>query len=503
MNNAFSRNTLMKTNTAESSGISCVLKNIEGIISVSDMLKTSYGINGTYKLVVNAYNKTIISRSVASILSGCDIEHPALRLIVEPVAHLAQMGDCTGFMMGVLGEILRRSAQLIQKGVIPTEIAAELRECQDMIPELIESIAIKEEFSLTDKEVLKKCISGIVKENKISELLSESISRISRNGSFFIDSIRITKVEVGSINNSERFQGMLLEKAPAGEVTHGKNLKTAIYTCPLAISNMETKGTVLLKTAEDLLTYATDDEKTIKNRIDQITANGIGLLICSGSLDSLMMDYLNEKGVAVIQVHSKFDLKRMQILFGGKMSNTLQPLPENALGYCISLETITYGTKEYTKITGQGEIDTLVIKGSLPTRLEENERIITKAIYALQVCATESMRTKHTRLLKGADHCEKQLAQIISSKAKESVRIRQIILDLIADSITAIKERCSSQDQTALEVYDIAAIKERALDYALVLASDVLSISQMFITKNNDPLQAPKRPPGHWDDREL
>ncbi|EIJ89257.1 T-complex protein 1 subunit theta [Nematocida parisii] len=502
---AFGGNRLMRANTAESAGIACVLKNIEGIVSLCDIVKTSYGVDGMYKLVVNSQKKIIISRSVATILSGCDVEHPALRMIIEPVAHLAQMGDCTGFLMCVLGEVLRKCALFIEKGILPTELASALRSCGDQIEEIIKSVSETEEFSLDNAEILRKVSSGIVKNKKISELLGESISEISKNGSFPVDSIRVTKVNVGSVEDSERFKGMLLESSPVGVVVSGENIKTAIYTCPLAISNMETKGTVLLKNAEDLLTYAQDDEKTTREFVDKLVSNGVGMIVCSGSIDGLMLDYLNEKKVAVLKVHSKFDLRRLCMLFGGRMANILRPMEEQYLGVCTSLGMHTYGERKYTKVTGEGQIDTLLLRGTLPAQLEESEKLITKAVYALQVCAHESMRTGSLRLLKGAGQCEKDIAAALSAEAEKYTDVRQIAIKIFAEAVETVGRKSVSEASRSADgvkdIFDVAAIKERALSYVAVLSSDILSVSQMFITKNEDTLSAPKRP-GHWDDRD-
>ncbi|KAH9386440.1 T-complex protein 1 subunit theta [Nematocida major] len=496
---AFGGNRLMRTNTAESTGIACVLKNIEGIVGLCDLVKTSYGVDGMFKLVVNAQKRVLMSRSVATILSGCDIEHPALRMIVEPVAHLAQMGDCTGFLMGVLGEVLRKCSLLIENGTLPTELASALRECGDELQDIVKEVVHLEDFSLDNAQVLRKVTSGIVKNGRISELLSLSISEISKNGSFPIDSIRVTKVNVGSIEESERFKGMLLESAPETSTTAGTKLKTAVYTCPLAISNMETKGTVLLKTAEDLLAYSQDDEKTVREFVDRLTSNGVGLIVCSGSVDNLMLDYLNEKGVILLKIHSKFDLRRLCMLFGGRMSNVLRPIDEQYLGVCEAIEIATYGEKKYTKVQGKGQIETILVKGTLPALLEETEKLIAKAVYALQVCANESMRTGKLRLMKGAGACEREIAEKLKVHAEKHTDIRQVATKAFAEAIEVVGSKSPSQDGE--EVFDVAAIKERALDYAILLSSDILSISQMFITKNEDKLSAPKRQ-GHWDDRD-
>jgi len=506
MSSGFGGHNLVRNKMTEASGISCVLKNIEGVTSLCEMLKTSYGVDGMYKLVVNAHKKTVISRSVSSILSGCDIEHPALKMLVEPIVHLSMMGDCTGFLIGVIGEVLRRSAALIQQGVPPTEIADGLRECLGEIEEVVNGEGEEVQFTLEDKKVLQRILSGIAKEKKLAELLGESIVSVSENGALKIDNVRVAKVNVGSLEDSERFQGMLLEACPEGVARRGENVKVAVYACPLSITNMDTKGTVLLRSAEELLAFRKEDENTVRKQVDEITSNGVGMIVCSGSVDALMMDYLNEKNVCVVTVGSKYDIRRLCVLFGARFSNSVRKTEKESLGECTSFEMCEYGEKRYMKVRGNGKIDTIILRGSLPPKLEESERVIGKAIYALKVCAEEAYSNKNAvRLLRGAGACEKEISRKMKERAERHTDVRQIAMKVFADAIRTVGERCAPMKtggrEEAEEVMDIAAIKKRALEYALVLSSDILGISQMFITKNEDAVQAPKRQ-GHWDDRE-
>lgn len=41
------------------------------------------------------------------------------------------------------------------------------------------------------------------------------------------------------------------------------NAKVAVYTCGLDITQTETKGTVLLKNADEMLNFTTDEEKHV------------------------------------------------------------------------------------------------------------------------------------------------------------------------------------------------------------------------------------------------
>ena len=50
-----------------------------------------------------------------------------------------------------------------------------------------------------------------------------------------------------------------------GDTTKVKNAKLAVYTCPFDAMNTETKGTVLIKSAEELKTFSKGEEELIES----------------------------------------------------------------------------------------------------------------------------------------------------------------------------------------------------------------------------------------------
>lgn len=81
---------------------------------------------------------------------------------------------------------------------------------------------------------------------------------------FNVDSIRIVKVLGGGLDSSRVVRGMVFGRQPEGVVKSAKKAKVAVYTCGLDISQTETKGTVLLKKAEELLDFSRGEEKQLE-----------------------------------------------------------------------------------------------------------------------------------------------------------------------------------------------------------------------------------------------
>ena len=50
----------------------------------------------------------------------------------------------------------------------------------------------------------------------------------------------------------------------AGDVSHVENAKVAVYSCPFDASATETKGTVLIKSANELMQFSKGEEDLIE-----------------------------------------------------------------------------------------------------------------------------------------------------------------------------------------------------------------------------------------------
>ena len=66
------------------------------------------------------------------------------------------------------------------------------------------------------------------------------------------------KVRLDSLDPAE------FSLTPPGIVKNAKKAKVAVYTCGLDISQTETKGTVLLKKADELLNFTQGEEKQLE-----------------------------------------------------------------------------------------------------------------------------------------------------------------------------------------------------------------------------------------------
>ena len=80
-------------------------------------------------------------------------------------------------------------------------------------------------------------------------------------GKFDVDNIRVCQILGSSVDDSTVMSGMVVKRNVEGSIDRMAKPKIAVYSCPLDTMYAETKGTVLISNANDLLNYSKGEEE--------------------------------------------------------------------------------------------------------------------------------------------------------------------------------------------------------------------------------------------------
>lgn len=96
-----------------------------------------------------------------------------------------------------------------------------------------------------------------------------------------------------------------------GRLKRATNAKVAIFSCPLDIGRTETKGTVLLRNASELISFSSGEEKLVEAQVKEISDSGVKVIVTGGTIGDITLHFINQYGLIAFRIASKFDLQRL------------------------------------------------------------------------------------------------------------------------------------------------------------------------------------------------
>jgi len=80
--------------------------------------------------------------------------------------------------------------------------------------------------------------------------------------------------------------------------------------------SQDTKGTVLIKNAKELLNYTKSEEDFAEKIVKGIAEAGVNLIVAGGTVSEIMMHFFERYKIMVVKITSKFELKRLCKVLG-------------------------------------------------------------------------------------------------------------------------------------------------------------------------------------------
>ncbi|KAI0669430.1 T-complex protein 1 [Trametes maxima] len=540
-----------------------VLRNIQAVAELSDLVRTSFGPNGRNKLVINHLGRLFVTSDAATIIREIEVVHPAAKLLVmASQAQEAEMGDATNSVMILAGEMLKKAEQLLIMGLHPSEIikgyelasVKALAELETLSTSSLPSPPTKSTLATALKPAIASKQYGY--EDQLANLVAEAALTVMPPNpkNFNVDNVRVVKIMGGSLSGSKVVRGMVFGREPEGIIKKIKKAKVAVFTCALDIAQTETKGTVLIKSADEMLNFTRGEETHMEKIFQEIADSGVKVIIAGTAVGELALHYLNRMGIAVLKVLSKFDLRRLcRVVNATPLARVGAPTAEEA-GFVDVFETTEIGGDRVTVlrqvVEGDPDFDdstdgkaakgarsektrtaTIVLRGATQNRLDDLERAIDDGVNVIKALL------KDPRLVPGAGATELELARRVEvygaglkGLSQHAVRRWAQALEVVprtlaenalgggegnevvsrlwakhetsggeAWGVDVEAETDGTLQSTEHEILDSLAAKQWAIKLATEAATSVLSVDAIIMSR---PAGGPKIPQqsGNWDE---
>lgn len=249
------------------------MRNIAACKDLTNITRTSFGPCGRNKLIVNHLEKLFLTSDAATIIRELEVVHPAAKLLVMASQQQdSEQGDGTNFVLVFAGELLSKAERLLTIGLHTSDIVQGYEVALNLALENLAQLQSDEIKDVHREEELQKAVKCAISAKSrghewwLSPLVVEAarLTMPSNQKSFNVDSVRVVKVMGGSMSDSKVVRGMVFGREPESTRRKQLNAKVAVFSCPIDIGQTETKGTVLLKSAQEMLDFSKGEENQME-----------------------------------------------------------------------------------------------------------------------------------------------------------------------------------------------------------------------------------------------
>ncbi|EEB05433.2 chaperonin-containing T-complex theta subunit Cct8 [Schizosaccharomyces japonicus yFS275] len=518
-----------------------VIRNCNAIRELSEITRTSLGPNGRNKIVINHLNKTFLTNDAATIIRELEVVHPAAKLAVMASQQQEnELGDGTNLVIVFIGELLARAENLLRLGLHPSEISKGYEIAWKNTSEIIEKLVVQKVDKVESNDDLETAIRSCIaskqygREDLLAKLVAEAVLTVMPKdpAKFNVDNVRVVKIMGNNLSSSQVVKGMVFPREPEGTVKKASKSKVAVFSCPIDISQTETKGTVLLHNAKEMLDFSKGEEELMESHIKEIHDAGVRVVVTGANVGELALHYLNRYDILVIRIPSKFELRRLCRVVGATpLARLGVPMPEE-MGSIDVVETREIGGDRVTIFRQTDDVTrtaTIVLRGATQNFLEDVERSIDDAVNVVKALI------KDNRLVPGAGATEMQLCSRLLALGERTPGIYQHAIKQYAEAFEVVPKTLSENagleatdivsklyaahqnnetstigvdvdcendgtiDVREAGIFDVLSVKASALKLATETVLTVLRVDQVVMAK---PAGGPK-PPGpnpNWDE---
>ncbi|KUL85789.1 hypothetical protein ZTR_07351 [Talaromyces verruculosus] len=423
-----------------------VIRNIEACRAISQTVQSSLGPYGRNKIVINHLQKMFLTSDAATILRELDVVHPAAKLLVMASQQQdSEMGDATNLVIVFAGELLKKAEELLRMGLKTSDIVNGYEKAQGFALKTLEDLEVDRLKEMRSATELSKALTTVIaskqsgNEEVLAALVSEAVLAVlpKNPANFNVDNVRVVKIMGGSLEQSRVVKGMVFGREPDGQVKKARKAKVGVFSCPIDTSQTETKGTVLLKNAQEMLDFTKGEEDRLEATIKELYDSGVRVVVAGSTVGELALHYLNRFNILVIKIMSKFELRRLCRVVGATpLARLGAPMPDE-MGNIDVVETTEIGGDRVTVFRQEDantvtRTATIVLRGATQNHLDDVERAIDDGVNVVKAI------TRDPRLVPGAGATELQLAERISAFADKTPGLAQYAIKKYAEAFEVV-----------------------------------------------------------------
>jgi T-complex protein 1 subunit delta len=382
--------------------------------------------------VSQADGEVIITNDGATILNKMRVEQPAAKMLVElSKSQDVVAGDGTTSVTVLAGALLKKSLELLDRGVHPTVISDSFNVAVQKAVEILSNAAIP--VGADDRESLVKAATTSLSSKIVSQysnLLApmavdclKSIVDPARPEMLDLRDVRVVSKVGGTIDDSEIVDGLVLDSraaAAAGGPRRMENAKVALIQFCVSPPKTDIENNVIISDYAQMDRILKEERNYILGMVKKIRASGANVLLIQKSIlrdavTEMSLHYLAKAKIMVIRDIEREDIEFISKTLGCTPIAHIDQVKPDRLGVAAMAEEVDLGKGRVVRVTGiekRGRTATVLLRGSNKLVLEEADRSLHDAL-----CVVRCLIQKPF-LLAGGGSAEMEINHKLSVWAK-------------------------------------------------------------------------------------
>jgi len=310
-----------------SQGLNVIKKNIQDIINLSNILKTSLGPLGMDKVIRESRKNILITNDGATILDRAKIKGEIRKMIVElSMAQDNEIGDGTTGVVVLTGGLLEQAQKLLENGIHPVRICEGFEHASDMCLSYLEKISQifdqkLEIFQNLVKAAMTAMNSKIINRSKkkLAEICVKAILAIAdlRRRDVNLELIKIG----GNLEKTTLINGIIIDKEFSNPQMPKeiRDVRLSILTCPLEPAKPKSKHKIEIESVENYEDLEKVEQNYFREMINQIKASGTNLVLCQWGFDDEGNHLLLRNKLSAVRWVSGAEIELLSVSTGAQI----------------------------------------------------------------------------------------------------------------------------------------------------------------------------------------
>jgi len=427
---------------------------------IGEMLEAGYGPKGSKKLMTVVRDElgwtpdiSEMTNDGLTIINGMNFTNPIGQILTETVKAVNdEVGGGIKTTIILIGKLLGKAQKLIDSGLHPRTIIDGYQKACEKAVEIANTLAVP--LNVNDEASLRK-IALTAMNTKISkssvqhitDLVTEAaqIASEEKQESKKLDlaNIKVEKIENGLLSESCLFCGWIVAY-PMSRFEMPERIADAhiaFITRPLEAFSMGqySKYCNFIKIdvtkKEHIQGFAEKEKEIALKMAEKIASTGANVVISNWNINNVALEYFSKRGILAFKRILMPDLTKIQKVTGGKLTDNIDEMASQFLGFSKLVYTQKMYEKEYAFFTGQEKTKAaaILLRAGSKLLVDEAARGITDGLSAIREIY------KDPRAVYGGGAFEIQVASQLRAYANEIQTKEQLAIKAFAE---ALEEPC-------------------------------------------------------------